>query len=93
MKKKRKTAINTLVGVIVVALVVAAIWDQLRRPPEERTWQGSILNVPYDFRMPTRERVQAEFWNKDDTRVLVPHAFGVGWGINFYPLVHTPSAH
>jgi uncharacterized membrane protein YccC len=91
MKNKRKSAMNTLVGIVVMVLVAAAIWDQLRRPSAERTWHGTILNVPYDFRIPTKERLQATFWNKDDARLFVPHAFGVGWSINFYPLVHTPT--
>jgi hypothetical protein len=42
----------------------------------------------YDFRLPTVERLQKTFWNSEDARILVPQAFGVGWTINFYPLIH-----
>jgi hypothetical protein len=94
---KRKRRNNTLIGTtssaIAVSLVAAAIWDQLRRLPAERTWHGTVLNVPYDFRLPTVERLQKTFWNNEDARVFVPHAFGVGWSINFYPLIHPRPVH
>ncbi|HEY7417888.1 MAG TPA: DUF5808 domain-containing protein [Ktedonobacteraceae bacterium] len=97
MKRKRHSRANTFIGAvsgaIAIMLVGAAIWDQLRRPPTERTWYGTVLNVPYDFRIPTAERLQKAFWNSDDTRVLVPQAFGVGWTINFYPLLYPRTAH
>jgi hypothetical protein len=94
MKDKHKTAINTLLGSIVAALITAAIWDQLRCPPAERTWYGTVFNVPYNLRVPTGERLRATFGNKDDARVVVPHApIGMGWSINVYPLLHTQSAH
>ena len=57
--------------------------DQLRRDPEERTWEGSVAGiVPYDFRMPTLERARSRWWNSDDDRLFVPQVFGVGWTIN-----------
>jgi hypothetical protein len=61
-------------------------------PPEERTWHGTLSGIPYDFRRPTIERLREAFWNKDTARVLVPHAFGMGWSINFYPLINPPTA-
>jgi hypothetical protein len=92
MKKKQKkfanTALNITWAASTAALVGMAIAEQLSRPPQERTWQGSIFNIPYDFRPPTPERLRDEFWNKNTSRIFVPHAFGVGWGINFYPLIH-----
>lgn len=87
-RKKRMGPLGMLLTTAGTSLVVAAIMDQLRLPPEQRTWHGEIAGVPYDFRMPTMERLQAAFWNKDTARVLVPHAFGVGWSINFYPLFY-----
>ncbi len=86
-KKRARPWEMALVGVS-ITLVAASILDQLHQPPEQRTWHGEIAGVPYDFRMPTLERLQATFWNKDTSRVLVPHAFGVGWSINFYPLFY-----
>jgi uncharacterized membrane protein len=88
MKRKRGSTINTLLTIIGIALVVAAVWDQLQRPPAERTWYGSVFGIPYDFRVPTVERLREAFWNKDDTRIFVPCILGVGWSINFYPLLH-----
>ena len=76
------------VNILLVILVGIAILEQLRRSPEERTWQGSIMGIPYDFRRPTPERLRATFWNENTPQILVPQAFGMGWTINFYPLLH-----
>jgi hypothetical protein len=71
------------VKLVAFALVLAALIDQLRRDPEERTWEGSVAGiVPYDFRMPTLERARSRWWNTDDDRLFVPQVFGVGWTIN-----------
>jgi hypothetical protein len=71
------------VKLVAFGLVVAALIDQLRRDPEERTWEGSVAGiVPYDFRMPTLERARSRWWNTDDDRLFVPQVFGVGWTIN-----------
>ena len=71
------------VKLVAFGLVLAALIDQLRRDPEERTWEGSVAGVvPYDFRMPTLERARSRWWNTDDDRLFVPQVFGVGWTIN-----------
>ena len=71
------------VRLVAFGLVLAAVIDQLRRDPEERTWEGSVAGiVPYDFRMPTLERARSRWWNTDDDRLFVPQVFGVGWTIN-----------
>lgn len=71
------------VKLVAFGLVLAAVIDQLRRDPEERTWEGSVAGiVPYDFRMPTLERARSRWWNTDDDRLFVPQVFGVGWTIN-----------
>lgn len=69
----------------------AAIREQMSRPPEQRTWQGTISGVPYDLRRPTLDRLRHTVWNKDNPRLIVPTFFGVGWTINLYPLVHRGS--
>jgi hypothetical protein len=71
---------------VVMALVVAAIVDQLRRPASERTWNGDIVGIPYDFRWPTPERLRAKWWNPS-APLFTPHTFGVGWSINLYRLM------
>jgi hypothetical protein len=71
------------VKLVVIGLVVAAVIEQLRRDPNERTWEGTIAGfVPYDLRMPTLERARSRWWNNDDGRLFVPQVFGVGWTIN-----------
>lgn len=75
-------------GLAATILVGAAIREQLHLPPEERTWQGQIIGVPYDFRRPTIDRIREKMWNKSTSCILTPHLFGVGWSINFYPLFH-----
>ena len=87
-KKSGSRGQNLLVSLLVAILVTAAIRDQLQRPPAERTWHGKVFGFPYDFRFPTVERIRNTFWNKDSAQLLVPHAFGIGWSINFYALLH-----
>ena len=91
-KKKQPTLGDVMVGIGVVALIGLAVREQLQMPPAERTWHGTLYGIPYDFRWPTVERLRETFWNKNTARVLVPHAFGMGWSINFYPLINPPSA-
>jgi len=92
-RKKTSKPGNIMWSALIGFLVALAVRDQLRLPPEERTWHGSVAGiVPYDFRRPTLERIRATFWNKDTSRILVPQAFGVGWTINFYPLLHPAAA-
>lgn len=87
-KKRGVSAKNAIIAAAGIALVASAVAEQLRLPDEERTWHGELLGIPYDFRVPTVERLQATYWNKETTRVFVPQAFGMGWTVNFYPLVH-----
>ena len=71
-----------------VALAAIAVVEQLRRPSDERTWEGTVVGfVPYDFRMPTIERARRRWWNPDEPRLFVPQVFGVGWTINLARLV------
>ena len=88
-RKTILTPTNIMSSTLLVVLVVLALREQLRLPPEERTWHGRIAGgIPYDFRLPTAERIRATFWNKETSELLVPQAFGIGWTINLYPLLH-----
>ncbi len=89
MKSKKIFSPRNVLGSTLIAILLsAAIRDQLRRPPEERTWHGTVFGIPYDFRFPTLDRLRDSFWNKNTPQLLLPQAFGIGWTINFYPLVH-----
>ena len=73
---------------LAVALAVAAVVKELRLPKDERTWHGALGGfVPYDFRMPTIDKIKATFWNPDGS-IIVNRAFGVGWTINLGALVN-----
>jgi hypothetical protein len=87
-RKKAANPFNFIFGILTLIYVVIAITQQLQRPPEERTWYGKIAGIPYDFRIPTGERIRATFWNKDTSQIFLPHAFGIGWSINMYPIIH-----
>ena len=72
----------------VITLTLAAVCQELEKPKEERKWHGKIAGfVPYDFRMPTIERLKESYWNPYERRILMPEVFGIGWAINFYALL------
>ena len=77
---------NRLLAFAGTVLAVLAVLDQLGRRPEDRDWHGRILGVPYDFRLPTVDRLVERVWNPDDERILVPQVIGIGWTINLYQL-------
>jgi hypothetical protein len=80
--------LDNLLKIAIAALVAAALYQELRKPPEEREWHGKVANfVPYDFRMPTGQRLRERFWNPEDPRIFTEHVFGVGWAINFYTVL------
>jgi hypothetical protein len=73
--------------VLAAALAIAAVIKELRLPQEKRTWHGALGGfVPYDFRMPTVEKIKTTFWNPDGA-VFVNRVFGVGWTINLGAIV------
>jgi hypothetical protein len=72
----------------VITLSLIAVCQELEKPKTEREWHGKVVGfIPYDFRMPTLERIREAYWNPYDSRILVPEAFGIGWAINFYALL------
>lgn len=75
--------LSTLLGVAACGLGVAAVVTELRKPPYEREGYGRVAGVvPYDFRPPTPDKLRRTLWDPDGRRVIVPHAFGVGWSVN-----------
>ncbi len=80
--------LTRLLQATVVTLTLVAVCQELEKPREKRLWHGKVAGfVPYDFRLPTLERIREAYWNPYDSRIVVPEAFGVGWAINFYALL------
>lgn len=78
-----KKLIRFVVILAGVALVIAAIRQELRKPREQRDWHGRVAGViPYEFRPPTPHRIKDAVWNHDDERIFTDTAFGVGWAVN-----------
>jgi hypothetical protein len=77
---RRATCIG--IGVLGVCLLALAVWDQLVRDLEYRTWRGDVFGLPYDLRAPTLARVKQRLWAPDEARLWGPHVFGVGWSPN-----------
>ncbi len=83
MKRLRRFVAGLAMG-----LVAAAIYQELQKPPEKRTWHGRVAGVvPYDFRFPTLERICQAYWNPDEPRIFTDRVLGLGWAINFYSLL------
>lgn len=88
MSKSQKKGGNGLFMLATLAIAAVAIKRELDRPKEERTWTGTVVvPVPYDFRMPTKERLMAAWWNPDDERIFTPRPLGIGWAVNVGGLV------
>ncbi len=72
-----------LVRTLVWLAFAAAIYQELRKPPEARTWNGKVAGVvPYDFRVPTIDRLREAYWSPESDQVLSENVFGVGWAVN-----------
>jgi hypothetical protein len=72
----------------VITLALVAVCQELEKPKEERHWYGRVAGfIPYDFRLPTWERIREACWNPYENRIIVPRVFGIGWAINFYALL------
>ena len=76
-----------IVEAAVVTIAVAAVCQELEKPKEERHWHGKLGIIPYDFRMPTIERLKEGYWNAESTQILSAEVFGIGWAINFHALL------
>lgn len=76
-------ALVWLLRTAILGAVVGAVWVELRKPPEERTWNGKLLGVvPYDFRVPTLEGLRQAYWNPRSPKIFTPRPLGVGWAVN-----------
>src|SRR3954447_26140392 len=86
--KRSGDSFRRLIRLITLALTVPAVVQELRKPAEERTWNGVVVGfVPYDLRVPTLARVKERMWNPQSSRLINPRVFGVGWTLNAGRLV------
>lgn len=76
-----------LLQVAAITVTLAALCQELEKPKEERKWQGKAGFIPYDFRLPTVERIMEACWNPYESRIFTERALGIGWAINFYALL------
>jgi hypothetical protein len=92
-KGKRRGSRPGALRILLLALTAAAVVKELRLPAEDRTWNGTVAGfVPYDFRMPTAQRIRDRLWDPEGDHLLSPHVFGVGWTVNLgrvYALVRS----
>lgn len=84
MKDKRRGIKPMDIWRMILAVIgIVAVIQELRKPPDERTWEGKVADlVPYDFRLPTVERAKATYWNPEGP-MISGKLFGVGWAPNF----------
>jgi hypothetical protein len=84
--------IRRFASAIGVALLGAAIVEELRKPAARRVWHGHLWGrVPYEFRLPTMDRIRYALWAPEDKRLFTDTAFGVGWSLNLGRLLHACS--
>ena len=77
-----------LLRMAVFGAVAGALYTELRKPPQQRTWNGKLLGfVPYDFRLPTLEQLRSAYWNPRSPKVFSDRPLGVGWSVNIPTLL------
>ena len=87
-------ALAWLIRTALFAAVAGAIYTELRKPPEQRTWNGKLLGfVPYDFRLPSLERLRLAYWNPASPKILTDRPLGVGWAVNIPTLRRRLGVH
>jgi hypothetical protein len=80
---RRVSAVKNFWRLALAIIGVIAVIQELRKPPDQRTWHGKVAEVvPYDFRMPTVGRVRSTYWNLEGP-IITGKVFGVGWAPNF----------
>lgn len=72
-----------LLRTVVIGAVAAAIYTELRKPPQQRTWNGRLFGVvPYDFRVPSLDDLRRAYWNPRSPKVFTDRPLGIGWAVN-----------
>jgi hypothetical protein len=81
-REKGRPTPRELWRLLLAIVAVVAIIQELRKPPEQRTWHGLVAGfVPYDFRKPTMERFRSAYWDPEGS-IVSSKALGVGWTLN-----------
>jgi hypothetical protein len=79
---KRRGKLGRVVQLATWGLAAAALVQELRKPRDQREWHGTVAGiVPYDYRLPTMQRIKDRLWNPNGP-VVGPQVFGVGWSVN-----------
>ena len=85
--------VKAAIKIIGVALVAAAVAQELAKPAKERIWRGHLqFNVPYDFTLPSAQRLREAYWNPDNDHIFTDRVLGVGWAINAHALLRRIGA-
>ena len=72
-----------LLRTLILAAVVSAVYTELRKPPQKRTWHGKVLGVvPYDLRVPKLDDLRRAYWNPRSQALFTERPLGVGWAVN-----------
>jgi len=80
---RKRSGLRQVIGLVAMALAAAAVAKELRTPPEDRQWNGTVAGfVPYDFRVPTIARFKERRWAPEREQLSGPRGFGVGWTLN-----------
>lgn len=86
-KDRRKGRARKIWSLVFAIIGIIAIVQELQKPKDQRTWHGKVADVvPYDFRMPTVERIKATYWNPEGP-ILPGKVFGAGWALNVGAIV------
>jgi hypothetical protein len=73
-----------LVRTLIWLAFFGAIYQELKKPAEERTWHGKVAGVvPYDFRIPDLQRLKEAYWAPESDVLFTEKVLGVGWSVNF----------
>lgn len=72
-----------LIRTLAIAALAGAVYTELRKPPQRRTWHGKLLGfVPYDLRIPKLDDLRRAYWNPRGQRIFTERPLGVGWAVN-----------
>ena len=83
-----------LIRMTVLAAIAGSVYAELRKPPEQRTWNGKLLGViPYDFRWPSLEALRQAYWNPRSPKLFTARPLGVGWAVNIPTLLRRAGVH